>query len=218
MSMDLSREYYPTPSPFTQYLQEEMATVLGGKYRIAGRVHEPCCGGHAIINALGGDDISWTSNDIDTRWVADTHADATLPGEAWPASCDWVVSNPAFSIALPVIQQSLWVARIGTAMLLRASFHEVLHTGLRRSWMRDNPPSGILWLPRFAFQRSRSTGKWASDLVGCCWCVWLRDCRHQFIRYAPEWILENVARETPFYRRELDAIMDGWERKSGELF
>lgn len=41
--------------------------------------------------------------------------------------------------------------------------------------MAEHTPTGILWLPRFAYQRSKKTGKWTTDSVCACWVVWLKD-------------------------------------------
>ena len=102
---------------------------------------------------------------------------------------------------------------MGVAMHLRASIHEVLKTGTRRTWMDRRTPTGILWLPRFAYQRSKTTGKWTTDSVCACWVIWLKDpLAPQFIRYAPEWVIDDLNAETPEYRRRMDAIMA--ERKA----
>jgi hypothetical protein len=93
-------------------------------------------------------------------------------------------------------------------MHLRASIHEVLKRGPQRTWMAEHRPTGLLWLPRFGYQRSRTTGKWATDSVCACWCVWLKDpAAPQFIHYAPEWVLDALKRETPAYRARMDELM-----------
>jgi hypothetical protein len=93
-------------------------------------------------------------------------------------------------------------------MHLRASIHEVLKTGVRRTWMAEHQPAGILWLPRFAYQRSKTTGKWTTDSVCACWVVWLKDPNTpQFIRYAPERVIDELDAETPAYRSRMDRLM-----------
>lgn len=200
--MDLSLEFYETPQTFTRYLFAEQP--------IAGALFEPCVGGRAILKgaALSGRTLNWDTNDLDPRWSGRTCLDATK-AEAWRGrSIDWTVSNPPFSPAIEIIEQALTHSRIGVAMHLRASIHEVLKTGKRRTFLAEHTPTGILWLPRFAYQRSKTTGKWTTDSVCACWVIWLKDpAAQQFIRYAPEWVLNDLESETPAYRARMDALM-----------
>ncbi len=74
--------------------------------------------------------------------------------------------------------------------------------------MREHTPTGILWLPRFAYQRSKTTGKWTTDSVCACWVIWLKDPNApQFIRYAPESVIDELDAETPAYRARMDRLM-----------
>ena len=117
------------------------------------------------------------------------------------------MSNPPFTPAIEIITEALKASKIGVAMHLRASIHEVLKTGVRRTWMAQHPPTGILWLPRFAYQRSRAKGIWSTDSVCACWCVWMADtAAEQFIRYAPEKVLDELDAETVPYRERMDAL------------
>lgn len=191
-------EFYETPAAFTRWLFREVF--------IDGRVFEPCCGSRAIVNASGHG--RWFENDLDPRWPADVHKDATDP-TLWKAhEFDWTVTNPPFTQAIDILTLAIEHSQIGVAMHLRASVHEVLKTGVRRTWMATHQPTGILWLPRFAYQRSKTTGDWATDSVCACWVVWLRDPSvPQFIRYAPESVLEELDRDTPAYRARMDRLM-----------
>ncbi len=63
-------------------------------------------------------------------------------------------------------------------------------------------------LPRFAYQRSKTTGQWTTDSVCACWVIWMTDPgAPQFIRYAPEWVIDQLDAETPAYRARMDALM-----------
>lgn len=213
-------EFYETPRTFSRYLFTELE-ALG--FPVCGRTFEPCVGSHAIVDAyleyvrdrlvaLDVPDLAaWSTNDLDPRWPAMHHLDATTLAcwvEASRSSwVDWTVSNPPFTPALEIIEHALAYSRLGVAMHLRASIHEVLKTGTRRTWFQEHPPSGILWLPRFAYQRSKTTGKWTTDSVCACWVVWLKGTDHQFIRYAPESVLEQLEEETPAFRARMDALM-----------
>jgi hypothetical protein len=207
-------EFYETPAPFTRWLFREVASV----YRpITGRIFECCVGDGAIIKAAqalpAAVDRQWGTNDLDPRWSADYHFDAAgYANRSWEidiiGGVDWTVSNPPFTPAIEIIENAIGLSRVGVAMHLRASIHEVLKTGVRRTWMATHTPTGILWLPRFAYQRSPTTGKWTTDSVCACWCVWLKDpAIPQFIRYAPEQVIDELDAETPAYRARMDRIM-----------
>lgn len=213
-------EFYETPEAFTRWLFREV--------RIQGRVFEPCVGDGAIIRAAEPPEMKtgrqWLTNDLDPRWgaladgrwsyghpsmsVYHSVEDAATNAQIWTENpIDWTVSNPPFTPAIEIITRALEASRIGVAMHLRASIHEVLKAGVRRTWMATHPPTGILWLPRVAYQRSRSTNRWSTDSVCACWCVWLKDPRApQFIRYAPEWVIDDLKREGSAYRRRMDAL------------
>jgi hypothetical protein len=201
-----SFEYYETPQALTRYLHSQVV--------IEGLCVEPCAGSGAIVEASGGDSKrSWLTNDIDRRWDTQWNFPAEGPSlwhfaqKFYPP--DWVVTNPPFSLWREIAEQALKHARVGVAMYLRASCHEVLKTGPRRTWMAEHPPTGILWLPRFAYQRSPTTGKWTTDSMSACWVIWLKDpAAQQFIRYAPESVLDELEAETPAYRQRMDAIME----------
>lgn len=203
-------EFYETPETYTRYLFSEV--------EIAGVCCEPFVGSGAIVAASerlpNADSRIWVTNDLDPFWGADQHADATAR-DCWErleaaagGRLDWTVSNPAFTPALAAIELALEYSRVGVAMHLRASIHEVLKTGPRRTWMADHLPAGNLWLPRFAYQRSPTTGKWTTDSVCACWVIWLKNRRApQFFRYAPEWVIDDLLAETPAYRSRMDRLM-----------
>jgi len=205
-------EYYATPAAFTRYLLREMASR--GR-PIVGSLFEPCVGDGALVaverewdreRGARFEGAGWTTNDLDPGWAATSHRDATERDAWW--QCDWTISNPPFTPAIEIIEHALDYSRVGVAMHLRASIHEVLKTGKRRTWMREHRPTGCLWLPRFAYQRSPTTDKWTTDSVCACWLIWLKDQRvPQFFDYAPEWVLDELDAETPAYRARMDGIM-----------
>lgn len=199
-------EFYETPHTFTRYLFRELSER---RRPITGRIFEPCCGAGAIIRASGENThpMQWVRNDLDTRWPAEFHADA-LSRSVWVdvGPVDWVITNPPFTPALDIASHALDWSTVGVAMHLRASIHEVLKTGVRRTWFREHQPTGIVWLPRFAYQRSKTTGKWTTDSVCACWVVWLKNAPFQFIDYAPEYVIDELHDETPAYRERMDAL------------
>lgn len=201
-------EYYETPQTLGRYLFDQV--------HISGKCLEPMVGRGAIIEAAryvtGHRAQEWITNDIDPRWPADLHLDAS-GDEFWrragAAQPDWVVSNPAFSHAITVADRGLQVAKVGVALYLRISIFEVTKTGPRRSWMADHPPNELHFLPRFAHQRSRRTGEWSTDSVTCAWAIWRHADRAQTIAFFPEHLLAELETETPIYRAHMDAIMAG---------
>lgn len=197
-------EFFETPDTFTRYLFRSVT--------IAGTIYEPCVGNGAIVRASGvghGYPNQWLTNDLDPRWPADTQLDATVEPAWHPGGdgIDWTVSNPPFTQAVGIITPALRVSRIGVAMHLRISIHEVLKEGPRRTWFNEHPPTGILFLPRFAYQRSKKTGVWTQDSACACWVIWLKDDTPQFIRYAPVWVIDELQAETKTYRERMDALM-----------
>lgn len=130
---------------------------------------------------------------------------ATAQQAAGGRGIDWTITNPPFSRALEMLELAIKYSKVGVAMHLRASIHEVLKTGVRRTWMANNTPTGLLWLPRFAYQRSKKTGAWSTDNVCANWVIWLKDPEAaQFFRYAPAWVLDEIDRELPVYRDNMD--------------
>jgi hypothetical protein len=210
-------EFYETPHAFAHYLFRTLP--------IRGTVLEPCVGSGAIVKAHREyleqghrtSNVTWLTNDIDTRWAADRHQDAREL--LYHERVDWHVSNPPFTPALSIIDRCLAHAQVGVAMHLRASIHEVLKTGDRRTWMARHKPNGILWLPRFAYQRSKTTAAWTTDSVCACWVIWLKDRSEQFIDYAPEWVIDELDAETPAYRRRMDQLTKGgtWTQQQDSL-
>jgi hypothetical protein len=195
-------EFYETAEPFTRWLFAFMRENLSP---IQGRCFEPCVGNGAIIRASNHE--HWFTNDLDPRWPADVHKNAkdlTL----WKAhECDWTVTNPPFTEAVPILSHALNFSRVGVAMYLRLSIHEPLKTGERRTFFADNKPTVTLVLPRFAHQRSRAKGIWSTDSMTSCWCVWLKGETRQFIDYAPESVIDELEAFTPGYRERMDALM-----------
>jgi hypothetical protein len=168
-------EFYETPEPFTRWLNTYTDERVAP---IAGRICEPCVGNGAITRAVG---AHWWTNDLDPRWPADAHVDAAQD-TLWKAHAfDWTVTNPPFSLAIPILTHALAFSRVGVAMYLRLSIHEPLKTGERRTFFGDHPPTAVLMLPRFAHQRSRTKGIWSTDSMTSCWCVWVRGATAQHI-------------------------------------
>lgn len=215
-------EFYETPETFTRYLVDAMFRRYARPMKAGGVspdsfgvVCEPCAGSGAISRVIGWRSHVVVENDLDPRWALprlDASVAASWPLWAPPCKVDWVITNPPFSKALEIAECALAHVTCGVAMHVRASMHEVLKTGPRRTWMATHPPAGILWLPRFAYQRSKTTGAWTTDSVCACWTIWIKEPAvglfgGQFIEYAPEWVIDQLDAETPEFRARMDTLM-----------
>ena len=191
-ALDLQYEFYETPRPFTEWL----VTVIERHERhplSQSRLCEPCVGDGAIARVVPHQSL--VTNDFDPRRAAYFHGDATNPllwtDMSRAGAIDWTVTNTPFTETLPILKNALLFSARGVALHVRSTINEPLKTpGLGRSFLRANPPNMTLWLPRFAYRRSRTTGKWATDSATCCWLVWCVSMGNtQIVEYAPEWVI-----------------------------
>lgn len=167
----IALDFYQTHTKLTQALLDNV--------EIRGSVFEPCVGMGAIANVLSNCEIK--TNDINPEHKADFHLDATKP-ESWEkfGMFDWIVTNPPFSQALPIIDLAFEHSRIGVAFLLRWSFLEPSgkRSGNRDEWLiknadklshqivfgnprpsfRDDGGSDFATVAWFVFQHSHSGG------------------------------------------------------------
>ncbi len=177
---------------------------------VTGHVVECCSGDGGLARCLRENlfvrDV--TTNDIDeTRTEARAVAEAMANGTTYevPHFCldardrntyatilrtrgpiDWIVTNPPFSQAIPILQAAMAYGRV--AMLLRLSFLEP--TQAREEFLMQCPPSRVHVMPRTSFT---SDGK--TDSVTVMWAVW--DWTRGSIGVAPRretWESAQVAR------------------------
>lgn len=105
------------------------------------------------------------TNDIDPKIEADHHMNAVQSEIYKMVGTDWIISNPPYSQALAIVQQSYEAAKVGCAFLLRLSFLEP--TIARGHWLKDHPPSAMIVMPRISF-----TGDNKTDSVTVAWLIW----------------------------------------------
>ncbi len=190
-------DFYPTPAVFVHYLLDVLARH-GRSPR--GRVFAPCHGSGAIQAACeswpGISRITnWTTNDLDPRWKADSHLDAAHRS-AWidRGPIDFVIENPPFLKAIEIAEQAVAAAVQGVALHVRCTLNEPCKKRgshaeqLRRSFLREHPPTGTLWLPRFKYQLDSAS----MDSATCVWLVWLRGVDRQFVEYAPDSVIDGA--------------------------
>ncbi|MFM6723626.1 MAG: hypothetical protein ACKPJF_04080 [Dolichospermum sp.] len=151
-------------------------THLPNYVRLEVIVGEPCKGGGNISNLLPYfDQVShcWT-NDLDPNVDADFNFDAADP-KSWDKfpETDWIITNPPFNAALPILQNSLNHARLGVVFFLRLSFVEP--TLERGQWLFENPRYLDLIYPRFKFRKGKDGKSWQTDSMPMMAAVWCKD-------------------------------------------
>src|SRR5580765_2384571 len=111
---------------------------------IKGTIWEPCAGDGSLISQLLDRKPSLTvvTMDIDPTKAAMLTGDATNPAtwRQWLEKAgrpDWVITNPLFGDAFPILQLAIATARIGVAFLSRLSFIEP--TKARGPWLKEHP-------------------------------------------------------------------------------
>lgn len=195
-------EFYRTPACLTQWLVDQVGPALTGT-----SICEPCVGDGAILQVFADRHLARArvlTNDLDPQWPADTHEDASTAAY-WagflPGMVDWVVTNPPFSAAGPVLAAAWPVVQRGVILHVRATFHEALKTGLRRSLLRECPPQHVLWLPRIRFRVNPDPTKTATtDSTATCWVIWSKTGPLPGVpahAYPPEWLLDQAAAYRP---------------------
>lgn len=170
-------DFYPTPGFMTRSLLHFHPGISGSN------VLEPCSGQNHIASVLEQAGCRVSTNDIDRRHPAMTHWNA-MPAEywdMWAPDVDWVITNPPFTVALPILQHAVRKARVGVAFLLRKTFLEP--TDDRGPWLQEHPPTRSIGQPRYSFRGS------GSDSVSCDWYLWERTPD----RSLPPFVIDHVA-------------------------
>lgn len=154
-------DQYNTPLWVTQELINEFPEIRGNI------LLDPCCGNGSMAKFLQKHHRfnSLILNDIEPKIDFCASHDATQEtfwnNEQYP---DWVITNPPFLQAGQIVKHALTYARLGVAMLLRATFLEPCKG---REWIIESPPTAILSLPRISF-----TENGACDSVPSWWMIW----------------------------------------------
>jgi hypothetical protein len=168
--MRRENDFYPTPARLTEHLLKHVP--------ISGRVLEPCAGDGAIVNILAAEPNTThvATNDIDEQYDWYYCQDATDPSASiWNYGdwygLDWVVTNPPFNAAFPILENAFNVARAGVAFLLRLSFLEP--TNGRGPWLEAHQDC-LSDLLIFGSPRPSFTGT-GTDSVTVAWMVWRKE-------------------------------------------
>ena len=159
----VANEYYPTAF-------NNLVTPLLDRLQLKGRILEPCAGDGAIAALIPG----CVTNELHPKdFTTDWQLDASNP-QSWLefGAVDWVITNPPFSLATPIIALALQHARVGVVMLLRITWLEPCRDRAAllikyADCMTDLIPVN----PRPPF-RSDTKG---TDMATVAWFVWRKD-------------------------------------------
>jgi hypothetical protein len=167
---------YPTPAWCVRRFAE--------RFRLPGsRWLEPCAGDGAIVKAFNqGAGLgpaqrgNWTMVEIRDECAHDlaslgpfyiTDFLGWAPPRDYDDVFDVAITNPPFSLALPILQKCLTLAKV-TILLLRLNW---LGSEERHSFLTANPPD-IYILPNRPPFTKNAKGKWATDSIEYAWFVW----------------------------------------------
>ena len=155
-------DFYPTPANVTCALLDFLELPIGTT------IWEPACGeGHMaeVMRDYGYEVIATDLQQGD---------DFLTSGDY---NCDWIITNPPFSIADQFIQRCVRSGR-PFALLLKSQYW---HAKSRLGLFRNNPPTFVCqltWRPDFTF-KTRGKG---SPLMDVMWVIWERG---SITRYVP---------------------------------
>jgi hypothetical protein len=144
---------------------------------IKGTVWEPCVGDGSLITQLldRRPELTVTTMDLDPKKAAMLTGDATDPAQwkAWLQKAgrpDWVITNPPFIDAFPILQLAVATARVGVIFLSRLSFIEPTHA--RGQWLKEHAHDQRIVLERWSY-----TGNGRTDASTTEWLVYVKDWR-----------------------------------------
>lgn len=129
-----------------------------------------CCDGDGgiskVLRRIEGCEI--ITNDINKSKPTTYHLDVAKTN-AWEEyisiTPDWVITNPPFNSALPILKNAYSNSCCGVILLLRLSFLEPTYE--RGDWLEQHPPDQVIVLPRISF-----TGDGKTDSVTVAWMIW----------------------------------------------
>ena len=137
---------------------------------------EPACGQGYMSEALKEYFMTVTSFDIMDYGYAEMIKKDFLKSSLPENSYDWVITNPPFKTAESFIIESLRIARVGVAMLVRTVFLESV--GRYEKLFSKNPPTYFAqYVERVAMVKGRLDKK-ASTATGYGWVVWDKEFRN----------------------------------------
>lgn len=158
-------DYYPTPPEVTKALMDFLKIPEGSL------VWEPACGEGHMVRVLESAGMRVIESDIKT-------GENFLSTEK--KDCDWIITNPPFSIADKFIERCVEHEK-PFALLLKSQYW---HAKKRLDLFRKSQPDYVLpltWRPDFLFGE-RGGG---SPLMDVMWVVWEKKDTHSGTMYIP---------------------------------
>lgn len=147
-------DFYPTPPECTIALLEFLKKY--NLIRYGDNVWEPACGDGAMVNAMRKKGYDAFGTDITEGYDYLT--------TDFSKECDWIITNPPFSLAKEFIERSLLFKK-PFALLLKSQYW---HSARRYELFENHAPNFVLpltWRPDF-------TNK-GNSLLDMMWCVWI---------------------------------------------
>lgn len=167
-------DYFPTPPWGTR----AGAELLMGLDPDAKTVLEPACGAGHMAGVLG-EYFEVVASDVYPHGYGAVRD--WLDADAWAdvPECDWLVTNPPFTLAQDFLTVGLQRARRGVALLLRLAFIEGIE---RYPLMADGR---LTLLAPFSERLPMTLGGWdpeASSATAYAWFFWMKDAPAQPVR------------------------------------
>jgi hypothetical protein len=172
---------------------------------IAGTVLEPCSGESDMVDVLHMSPFisRVITNDIDPNMKADFYSDITnigspIWGDEIAGISDYMVTNPPFNDAAPILRNAYQCGNIKrVALLLRLSFLEPTTGDQKwhgRKYLLQELGDHLSHLLIFGSPRPSFTGNNRTDSVATAWFVWEFDkITKTKISYLHNWQLDQVA-------------------------
>lgn len=116
----VKNDFYPSPSAL---IKAYLALGIDSRPMFHGELLEPCVGAGDISNAL----VDAGHNRVTCTDIVDGEIYDATKKSYWDSleyRPDWVITNPPFNLASPIIRHSLGTAKRGVIMLLRLSYME----------------------------------------------------------------------------------------------
>ena len=150
------KDFYPTPHEVTQAL----VNFFGISKTCT--IWEPACGDGHMVSVFEENGYEVIATDIQTGTDF-----LVAPCE----SCDWIITNPPFSLSDQFIRRCMEHGK-PFALLLKSQYW---HARKRLPLFFESMPSYVLpltWRPDFMFGASGG-----APLMDVFWCVWIPGCR-----------------------------------------
>lgn len=152
-------DFYPTPP--------EGTLALLGVESFTGKIWEPACGDGAISKVLIDHGYEVYSTDLVDRGYGQARVDFLMECQ----TCDNIITNPPFKLALPFVKHALALTTGKVAMLVRLAWLE----GIERREMFETTPLARVWVfsKRLTMVRGGDESlRGGGSMTAFAWLVW----------------------------------------------